>query len=253
MTPERCPEEEEEELLLSLRSLVADDADEIDARLAEYLSALRAWAVELLKLDALSSEWWDWAEDIEAIARETAEDMAEQAEEMRRGAAALSSLRSGEEAHVVSLRKRAAFSDALGADAADVAAAARRLQEKELRRVAAQEDVVTHQMAGFLGYIAAETDALLETGHVPTPDDLEAAARVDGSASGKEQRMATLAARLTRGAAAFAARPGEEPLVAALRRQAANADAARATVEAFRASVRRVQAAAGRSAGHARM
>jgi hypothetical protein len=53
-----------------------------------------------------------------------------------------------------------------------------------------------------------------------------------------------MAARLRRGAAEFAAsRPGEEALVAALHRQATNADAARDTVQAFTASVRRFRAA----------
>jgi len=98
--------------------------------------------------------------------------------------------------------------------------------------------------AGFLGYIASETDAALEQGHVPAPDDLALAALVEDEAVRLEERMATLAGRLRRGAAEFAARPGEEALVAALHGQAANADAARATVEAFTASVRRYRAAA---------
>lgn len=201
----------------------------MDGRLAEYLSSLRAWATALLKLDALPSEWWDWAEDIETIAGQTVECMRRGAEDMRRGAEALS-LRPGEEAFAGALRKRAALSDTLGADAADVAAATRRLQEKKLRRLAALEDVVTHEMAGFLGYVVAETDAVLGTGHVPTPEELDAAVTADASAADREERMATLAARLRRGAAAFVARPGDEALIAALLRQAANADAARATV-----------------------
>jgi hypothetical protein len=64
---------------------------------------------------------------------------------------------------------------------------------------------------------------------------------VEDEALRMEERMAR---RLRRGAAEFAASgPGEEALVAALHRQAANADAARDTVLAFTASVRRFRAA----------
>ncbi|KAL6641510.1 hypothetical protein ACP70R_019691 [Stipagrostis hirtigluma subsp. patula] len=166
--------------------------------------------------------------------------------------------RPGEEAFVEALRKQAAYADARCADAQDVAAATRRVQEKNLRRLAAKEHLVDPEMPGFLGFVANETDSSLERGDLPTAEELAVAVEVEDAAVRMEERMGRLAGRLRRGAAAFAARPGEEALVAALQRQAANADAARATVEAFIASVRRFRAAGrsipdGPGGGHARM
>ncbi|KAF8766327.1 hypothetical protein HU200_007844 [Digitaria exilis] len=64
-------------------------------------------------------------------------------------------------------------------------------------------------------------------------------AELERACARMEERLAWLAGSLRRGAAAFAA--GEEALVGALQGHAANADAARATVEAFAASVRRLR------------
>ncbi|KAL6641511.1 hypothetical protein ACP70R_019692 [Stipagrostis hirtigluma subsp. patula] len=253
-TPADCLDEEE---LRSLRSLMGDEAKAIDRGLEEDFRVLRSIAAGLQDADVLSSESWDWAEDMESVLLQSAETLGQQAVDIRRGAAALS--RSpGEEAFVEALRGHAAFSDARRADAEEVAAALRRAQEKELRRMAAREHVADPAVPVFLGFVASETDSSLRRGEVPTPEELAVAAPVEHAAARMEGRMARLAGRLRRGAAAFAARPGEEALVAALQRQAANADAARATVEAFTASVRRFQAAGrsppdGAAAGRARM
>ncbi|TVU02196.1 hypothetical protein EJB05_52339, partial [Eragrostis curvula] len=182
-------------------------------------------------MELLSLESWDWAEATEDVARQMAKDMAEEAERIVRGA----------EAFVAALRKQVAFSDALRADAEDLAAATRRMQEKSLRRLAAAEveRIVEPGVPGFLRAASEKTDSSLERGHVPTPDELAKAAAAEDAAA----MLARMSDRLTRRAAA--ARDGEEAFVGGLRRQAANADAARATVEDFAASVRRFRAAAG--------
>jgi hypothetical protein len=94
-------------------------------------------------------------------------------------------------------------------------------------------------MPGFPEYVAEETDSSIEGGYVPTAEEMALAVEVEEAAARKEESLARMADRLRRGAAAA----DEEALVAALRRQAANADAARSTVEAFAASVRRFRAA----------
>ena len=64
---------------------------------------------------------------------------------------------------------------------------------------------------------------------------------LESTVVGMHESIVSLAGRLRRGAAAFAARPGEEALAGALERQAAKEDAVRATVEAFMDTVRRYQ------------
>ncbi|CAN6357013.1 unnamed protein product [Urochloa humidicola] len=112
-------------------------------------------------------------------------------------------------------------------------------EELMLRRMAAAEHLVHPATAAFLGYIASETDALLARGEALPAGELALAPEVEG--------MAALSGRLRRGAAELFAGE-EEELAAALHRHAADADAARAEVEAFTASVRRFRAAAAGSA-----
>ncbi|PUZ67885.1 hypothetical protein GQ55_3G470300 [Panicum hallii var. hallii] len=220
-----CLTEDEEEMIAALRELVEDGADDVRG-LGEDLRALRSRAAALEAAEALTPESWDWAENIERVARRAAETMAEQADDIVQRALPPLSRRPGKEAE-------------------EVAAATRRARERDLRRLAAAEHLVHPDTAGFLGHVARETDAALVRGEVLAPDELAVAALAEDEAVRLEERMATLAGRLRRGAAEFAARPGEEALVAALHGQAANADAAHATVEAFTASVRRYRASAG--------
>ena len=152
--------------------------------------------------------------------------------------------RPGEEAFAAALRRQAASTGAGLADAEWLATATRRLRERELRRLAVAEHVAHPDTASFLGHIARETDASLARGEAPAPEELALAAQVEAAAVRMEQWLAALAARLRRGAAEFAEEE-EAALVAALERQAAKADAARAAVEAFTASVRRFRDAGG--------
>jgi hypothetical protein len=250
LTPEAyCLDEEK---LMELRELLQDGAAGVDVGLEEGLSALRCQAAALQHAERLSSESWDWAEKIEDLARRAAETMREEGDDIRQAVSVLSLRRPGpgeydDAAFVEALRKQATLSDARRADAEELRAATRRLQEKELRRVAAADHhLVDPDMPAFLGYVASHTDSALEAGYVPTAEELAEAAQVEDDALRMEERMARMAVRLRRGAAEFAARrpgDGEEALVTALHRQAANADAARATVQAFTASVRRFRAA----------
>ncbi|CAO2177862.1 unnamed protein product [Urochloa humidicola] len=121
-------------------------------------------------------------------------------------------------------------------------------EEELMRRLAAEEYLVHPVVEAFLGYVAGETDALVARGGAMPADELTLAPQVEDMAVRMEENMAALAGRLRRGAVEFAPRPGEEALVAALHRQAASTDAARATAEAFTASVRRFRAAAAGSA-----
>ncbi|TVU02195.1 hypothetical protein EJB05_52338, partial [Eragrostis curvula] len=226
-----------------LRSLAEDNAAEIDRGLEEDFRGLQAQAAELQDAEVLCFESWDWAEATESMLLQVAADIAKQGVAIRKGVAAWSLSPDEAEVSVEVLREQAAFSDALLADAADLVAVTRRVREKDLRRLAAEEHLVEPEMAGLLADASEETDSALEHGHVPTPEELARAAAVEDAAALLAERLARMSGRLTRRAAA--ARPGEEALVAGLRRQAANADAARATVEDFAESVRRFRAAAG--------
>ncbi|KAL6905385.1 hypothetical protein ACP4OV_002986 [Aristida adscensionis] len=225
-----------------LRSLVDDDCKDVDQGLEEDLRVVRSMAAELQGDEDIPSESWDWAEAMEPVLRGAAVTMAEQEQSIRRGGAALSRT-PGEEAFVEALRRQAAFAGARRADAEELAAALRRVQERELRRVAARGRVTDPAMPGLLEQVARETDASVARGEVPGPEELRMAGVGEGVAAAMQRMMAALAGRLRRGAAVFAASPGEETLVDALQRQADNADAASATLEAFAASVRRFRAA----------
>ncbi|CAN6335011.1 unnamed protein product [Urochloa humidicola] len=277
-------DEADEEMIMSLWELVYDGGDVDDQNLEACLLNLRSTAAALLLDTApLSPESWRWAEGAELAARGAAETLAEEAADTQRALSLLSRLPvpAGFEeeaaAFLAALRWQAAGTAARHADAEEVAALTRlvRLQEVQkmaeageplhqdvaaflaatgettgasseelalLRRMAAAEHLVHPSTAAFLGYIAGETDALLARGEAMPADELAMAPQAEDTAVRMEETMAELARRLRRGAAEFA---GDEELAAALHRQAANADAARATVEAFTASVRRFRAAAG--------
>ncbi|KAK8458599.1 hypothetical protein SEVIR_3G403666v4 [Setaria viridis] len=233
---------DEEEMLANLRDLVENDDNQ---GLSDDFRALRSKAALLEDAEYLNPESWDWVESAEPMALQAAEMLAREAADIQR-ALSLLSRRPGpeDEAFVAALRRQAVTTAAQRADAEGFAATTRRIREKELRRVAAAEHAVDPAMAAFLGYIAGETDASLARGEAPDADVLALAQQVEDDAVRMEESMAALAGGLRRGAAEFAARPGEEELVAALERQAATADAARATVvAAFTASVRRYRAA----------
>ncbi|KAL6906328.1 hypothetical protein ACP4OV_003929 [Aristida adscensionis] len=230
-----------EEELMNLRSLAEEDAeaDQDYKSMEESFRVLLRKASELENEEAPSPWTLVWAEDLEEDAQHAAATMADQAEGIRRGVAVLE-LRPGEEVVVETLRRHTALAGARRAEAAEVVAVVRRLQEKELRRLAAQEHLADQLVPDFLEDVAQ----MLGASPPPsTPGKLALAALAEGPAVETQEMNARLAGSLRRGAAAFAARPGEEALVAALQRQADCADAARATVEAFTASVRRTRAA----------
>ncbi|RCV15622.1 hypothetical protein SETIT_3G071800v2 [Setaria italica] len=188
-------------------------------------------AAALQDIERLSPESWDWAEGVEAKAWWAADTIGEEANDIQRAVVVLL-LRPGEEAFV-----EAAFSDARHAHVEELVAATRYLREKELRRLAIVEHLVDPDMSGFLGYVAGDTDSSIEEGYVPTLEEMVVAALVEEEAARTETSMARMASRLRRGTEEFAV-VGEEALADALRRQAANVDVARATVEAFATSVR---------------
>ncbi|CAN6300030.1 unnamed protein product [Urochloa humidicola] len=139
--PSHCVDEEE---LTSLKSLVETQSEAADDAIVmeEDFKALLRKTTELEGAEARAhspSDELAWAESLESDVRETAEAIADEAEALRHGAAVLA-LRPGEEATVAALRGRAALLDAQGAEAEEVAGAARRLQEKNLRTIAAREE-----------------------------------------------------------------------------------------------------------------
>lgn len=174
--------------------------------------------------DVLPPESWDWAEGVEAVDKWAAERMAQEEEAIHHALSSSSSSstvlshRPGEEENA--LRAEAARVGARRADAEEIAAAARRLRETDLRRLAADAET------GSYSYIL-----------MLTHEELTAVtARMEVVAVGMEAWMACLAARLTRGAAEFAARPGEEAFVAAMRKEAAKADEARSALARYQAA-----------------
>lgn len=211
--------------LTNLHMVENDDAaaDDDDAGLEKDLKALRASVAALQDEDddVLPAESWDWAEGVEAVAQRAAEVMARELEDIQR-ALSSSSVLPGEEEEAAALR----------ADAEEIAAAARRLMETDLRRLAADAET------GSYSYIL-------------THEEMAVAARMDvvAVAAHMEEWMASLAARLNRGAAAFAATPGEEAFVAAMRMEAAKADDARSVLAWYRAGGGPLPSSAGDGAG----
>ncbi|KAF8728198.1 hypothetical protein HU200_018786 [Digitaria exilis] len=233
--PSYCVEEE----LAYLKSLVEAESEADDMLgMEEEFRALLCKVSELERVEAPSlSDELAWAESLEASVKEAADAIADEAEAIHRAVAVLA-LRPGEEATVVALRRRAALASARRAEAEELAAAARRLQEKNLRSLAAKDD--EHLLDDAMG-----GPSMLGGGGaccVATPEEM---AELERACVRMEERMAWLAGSLRRGAVAFAAaRPGEEEaaLVAGkLEGHAASADAARGTVVAFAASVRRLR------------
>ncbi|XP_022680906.1 uncharacterized protein LOC101756197 [Setaria italica] len=201
----QCLYDDDEEMLAALRELVEDDDDQ---GLAEDFRALRSVAVPLENASALSPEFWDWVDSVELIALRAAEILAREAADIQR-ALSLLSRRPGpeDEAFVAALRRQAVSTAARRADTEGFAATTRRIREKELRRMAAVEHLVHPTTAGFLGYIAGETDASLARGEAPDADELALAPQVEDAAVWMEESMAALAGRLRCSVAEFAARP----------------------------------------------
>ncbi|EES16353.1 hypothetical protein BDA96_08G183700 [Sorghum bicolor] len=225
-------DEEEQMQIMSLTNLHMVENDD-DAGLEKDLKALRASVAALQDEDddVLPAESWDWAEGVEAVAQRAAEVMARELEDIQR-ALSSSSVLPGEEEEAAALRAEARRVGALRADAEEIAAAARRLMETDLRRLAADAET------GSYSYIL-------------THEEMAVAARMDvvAVAAHMEEWMASLAARLNRGAAAFAATPGEEAFVAAMRMEAAKADDARSVLAWYRAGGGPLPSSAGDGAG----
>ncbi|CAL4905131.1 unnamed protein product [Urochloa decumbens] len=219
ITPAQRLGDDDEEMMVALWDQVLHDAgaDEVDQGLAADLLALRPRVTALLLQQLqdtalpLSPESWCWVDGVEETALGAAEMLAGQAAEIHRALSLLLSPRrwpadDADAAFLAALRWQAEYTAARQTDAEDVAALTHLIREKEMQ--------------------------------------LALAPQVEDMAVRLEANLAALAGRLRRGAAEFAARPGEEAFAAALHRQAASADATRATVETFTASVRRFRAAA---------
>ncbi|CAL4932437.1 unnamed protein product [Urochloa decumbens] len=228
MTPACCVDEEE---LTLMKSLLEEGNDDDDREIEEMMTHCLSQAAELQDVDVLSSEALAWATGMEVAGARMAESMGSLAEDIRRGVAVLAQ-RPGEEAAAEALLRHAALADAHRADGEELVAATRRLQEKGLRRLAAAEHLVDPGCLVVVRFVVEVLGSDLADGCVPTPEEVDAAAVLERQVVAMRESMVALAGRLRRGAAAFEARPGEEALVDALRRQAANADAVRATAEA---------------------
>lgn len=219
--------------------------------MGEDFSALLCKVAELEAVEAPSPpDELAWAESLEGAVTEAAEAMADEAENVRRGVAVLA-LRPGEAATVAALRMLAALTDARRAEAEEVAAAARRLQEKNLWSLAAREDD-PDDLSWLLGGVAgrgtmgpsvregAGLAALAPEGGSPSWT-AGALVRADGREDGLAGRQPQARRVGVRGEARRRRGGGARRLVGALRRQAASVDAARAVVEAFTGSVRRLR------------
>ncbi|RLN38798.1 hypothetical protein C2845_PM01G42370 [Panicum miliaceum] len=190
-------DEADERMIMALRELVEDDEDDGGQGLVGDLRDLRSIAAALEGAESLTSQSWNWVENVERIARRAAGSLASEAADIQRGLS-LVARRPGEEAFAAVLRRQAASTGAGLADAEWLAAATRRLRERELRRLAVAEHVAHPDTAAFLGYIARETDASLARGEAPAPEELALAPQVEAAAVRMEQWLAALAARLRR-------------------------------------------------------
>ncbi|TVU31567.1 hypothetical protein EJB05_23256, partial [Eragrostis curvula] len=169
-----------------LKSLAEDNAAEIDRGLEEDFRGLQAQAAELQDAEVLCFESWDWAEATESMLLQVAADIAKQGVAIRKGVAAWSLSPDEAEVSVEVLREQAAFSDAL-------LAVTRRVREKDLRRLAAEEHLVEPEMAGLLADASEETDSALEHGHVRGAG--AGRGRAAGGEAGQDVRQAHQARR----------------------------------------------------------
>jgi hypothetical protein len=140
---------------MELRELQQDGAAEVDVGLEEGFRALRCRAAALQHAERLSSESWDWAENIEDLAWRAAETMREEAEHPAD--------RVGAVVAQAAWRTTRRSSRRCGRRPPCRTPAARRRQEKELRRVATEGEehyrLVDPDMPAFLGYVASHTDS----------------------------------------------------------------------------------------------
>jgi hypothetical protein len=209
----------------------------VDPPLEESLRKLRAQVSDDLQSEELPSLMQlESADALVATAVHVTQEMAEIAE-VYRDAAATFVGRSGEEARAVvsALRDMAAWTDARGAEAQEIAASARRLPDRYLRAFAAAEtepeELLFHAANEFLWFVSKEMDG----GDVPEGVDaadaaraeaVDAAARAGGGVGARfVERYVALVEGLRRGATSYIGKAGEEALVEALRRQAASVEA----------------------------
>uniref|UniRef100_I1P407 Uncharacterized protein n=1 Tax=Oryza glaberrima TaxID=4538 RepID=I1P407_ORYGL len=177
--------------------------------------------------DPPSPELADWAAAAESGAQKVADGLASRVENLRRGLSVFAGTGRPEEAV---LRKHAAWTDA------------RRLREKDLRSLAARGGLVNPRMAELIASVSDAMESDVRHGHVPSPAQLAEVERLEGRVAVASVRAILLKVKLTRGAAAFAGRPGEEALAQALRGHAAAGEAQLAAARAFAGALRRFRA-----------
>uniref|UniRef100_A0A0E0NKN1 Uncharacterized protein n=1 Tax=Oryza rufipogon TaxID=4529 RepID=A0A0E0NKN1_ORYRU len=215
-----------------------DEADDRDFE--ESMATVLSMVIDYLDdPDPPSPELADWAAAAESGAQKVADGLASRVENLRRGLSVFAGTGRPEEAV---LRKHAAWTDARRAEAAGIASAARRLREKDLRSLAARGGLVNPRMAELIASVSDAMESDVRHGHVPSPAQLAEVERLEGRVAVASVRAILLKVKLTRGAAAFAGRPGEEALAQALRGHAAAAEAQLAAARAFAGALRRFRA-----------
>uniref|UniRef100_A0A0E0E9W4 Uncharacterized protein n=1 Tax=Oryza meridionalis TaxID=40149 RepID=A0A0E0E9W4_9ORYZ len=158
--------------------------------------------------------------------------MASYALDLRRGLAVFAGTGRPEEAV---LRKNVAWADARRMEAVEIASAARRVLEKELRCMAARDHPVIPELAALITAMRESTKSLV----LQDSSGGDAAGLLDSAIKFEDavvEKMTALKEKLTRGVAAFTV-AGEEELVQALQKHAATAEAEIAEAQAFSATL----------------
>ncbi|BAT12155.1 Os10g0570900 [Oryza sativa Japonica Group] len=218
-----------------LQELIAElmEADLQDPELEQSLTTVLSLATNYLDdPDPPSPELADWAATLETNSTIIADGLASRLLDFRRGLAVFAGTGRPEKAV---LRKHVAWVDARRADAADIASAARRLLEKELRCFAARDHPVDPEVAELITAMRESTKSrVLQDSS--GGDAVRRAGLLDIAIKFEDavvEEMTALKEKLTRGAAVFFA--GEEELVQALQKHAATAEAEIAEAQAFSA------------------
>ncbi|BAT12156.1 Os10g0571000 [Oryza sativa Japonica Group] len=213
----------------------AGPEDEADDRECEEITAKAlSEATEYLEdPDPPSPEQVGWAEGAVISAQSAADNMASYVLDLRRALAVFAGTGRPEEAV---LRKNVAWADARRAEAVEIASAARRLLEKELRCMAARDHPVIPELAALITAMRESTKSrVLQDSS--GGDAVRRAGLLDSAIKFEDavvEKMTALKEKFTRGAAAFA---GEEELVQALQKHAATAEAEIAEAQAFSATL----------------
>ncbi|BAH92243.1 Os03g0589100 [Oryza sativa Japonica Group] len=211
--------------------LMEDDAE--DREHEEISATALSEATEyLVDPDPPSPEQVGWAEGAVISAQSAADNMASYVLDLRRALAVFAGTGRPEEAV---LRKHVAWADARRAEAVEIASAARRLLEKELRCMAARDHPVIPELAALITAMRVSTKSLVlqdSGGDAVRSRKAGLLASAIKFEDAVVEKMTVLKEKLTRGAAAFA---GEGEIVQALQKHAATAEAEIAESQAFSA------------------